>query len=52
MKAQAELIDELANMIAEGKTITLLCSSACEDRRTAIGLCSKGSSNPDWRLPR
>lgn len=29
MKAQAELIDELAQLIAEGKTITLLCSSAC-----------------------
>jgi uncharacterized protein YeaO (DUF488 family) len=29
MKAQAEFIDELAVMVAEGKTITLLCSSAC-----------------------
>jgi uncharacterized protein YeaO (DUF488 family) len=28
---QQELIDELAAMIAEGKTITLLCSSACVD---------------------
>ena len=26
-----ELIDELAQMVEEGKTITLLCSSACED---------------------
>ncbi len=25
------LIDELAQMVSEGKTITLLCSSACED---------------------
>ena len=31
MQAQAELIDELAQLAAEGKTITLLCSSACED---------------------
>jgi uncharacterized protein YeaO (DUF488 family) len=31
MKAQTEMIDELARMIAEGKAITLLCSSACED---------------------
>ncbi len=31
MKAQEELIDELAQMLREGKTITLLCSSACED---------------------
>jgi uncharacterized protein YeaO (DUF488 family) len=29
MKAQEELIDGLADLIAEGKTITLLCSSAC-----------------------
>jgi uncharacterized protein YeaO (DUF488 family) len=31
MESQSELIDELAAMVAEGKTITLLCSSACED---------------------
>lgn len=31
MKAQGEYIDELASLIAEGKTITLLCSSACVD---------------------
>lgn len=31
MAAKAELIDELARLSAEGKTITLLCSSACED---------------------
>jgi uncharacterized protein YeaO (DUF488 family) len=31
MKEQQEDIDELAAMVAEGKTITLLCSSACED---------------------
>ena len=26
-----ELIDELAKLVSEGKTITLLCSSACTD---------------------
>jgi uncharacterized protein YeaO (DUF488 family) len=31
MKTQAEIIDELAEMVAEGKTITLLCSSACDN---------------------
>ena len=31
MEAQIELIDELAAMVGEGKTITLLCSSACTD---------------------
>lgn len=31
MEQQAENIDELAALVAEGKTITLLCSSACED---------------------
>ena len=31
MAAQGELIDELAQLLREGKTITLLCSSACED---------------------
>jgi uncharacterized protein YeaO (DUF488 family) len=31
MKAQDGMIDELAQMVAEGKTITLLCSSACVD---------------------
>ena len=31
MKAQAELIDELAKLVSEGKHVTLLCSSACED---------------------
>src|SRR5215468_6027319 len=28
MKSQEELIDELAHLVAEGKTITLLCSRA------------------------
>ena len=31
MKAQDELIDGLADLVAEGKTITLLCSSACTE---------------------
>ena len=31
MKENAEEIDMLAEMVAGGKTITLLCSSACED---------------------
>ena len=31
MTQQSELIDELAQIAAEGKTITLLCSSACVD---------------------
>jgi uncharacterized protein YeaO (DUF488 family) len=31
MKAQEEYIDELASLVEEGKTITLLCSSACVD---------------------
>jgi uncharacterized protein YeaO (DUF488 family) len=29
MRAQTDLIKELAKLIAEGKTVTLLCSSAC-----------------------
>ena len=33
MQAQTELIDELAALVVEGKTITLLCSSACTDER-------------------
>lgn len=31
MKEQAEEIDFLAELVAGGKTLTLLCSSACED---------------------
>jgi uncharacterized protein YeaO (DUF488 family) len=31
MEAQQEYINQLAELAAEGKTITLLCSSACED---------------------
>jgi len=31
MESQTELIDEVAELVAEGKTITLLCSSACVD---------------------
>jgi uncharacterized protein YeaO (DUF488 family) len=31
MKEQQELIAAMAELVAEGATITLLCSSACED---------------------
>ena len=31
MKEQAEEIDFLAELVQGGKTLTLLCSSACED---------------------
>lgn len=31
MKEQTALIDELAALLAEGKTVTLLCSSHCVD---------------------
>jgi uncharacterized protein YeaO (DUF488 family) len=31
MQAQSELIDGLAELVAEGKTITLLCSRQCVD---------------------
>jgi uncharacterized protein YeaO (DUF488 family) len=34
MKGQEEEIAMLAEMVAEGKTLTLLCSSACEDAET------------------
>jgi uncharacterized protein YeaO (DUF488 family) len=30
-EAQQEFIDELAALVAEGRTVTLLCSKACED---------------------
>jgi len=33
MKDQSEEIDLLAEMVEGGKTITLLCSSACEDSK-------------------
>jgi uncharacterized protein YeaO (DUF488 family) len=31
MESQQESLDELAALVAEGKTVTLLCSSACKD---------------------
>jgi len=31
MQQQAYLIKQIAEVVAEGKTVTLLCSSACED---------------------
>ena len=33
MQAQEELVGGLADLVAEGKTITLLCSSACRDEK-------------------
>jgi uncharacterized protein YeaO (DUF488 family) len=33
MKEQVELIKQIAAVVAEGKTITLLCSSACENAK-------------------
>lgn len=32
MKSQDELIDELARLVHEGKTITLLCSKTCKNK--------------------
>jgi uncharacterized protein YeaO (DUF488 family) len=31
VQAQADYLDQLASLVAEGKTVTLLCSSACTD---------------------
>jgi uncharacterized protein YeaO (DUF488 family) len=31
MEGQQDYLDEIAAMVAEGKTVTLLCSSACVD---------------------
>jgi uncharacterized protein YeaO (DUF488 family) len=31
MRSQSEFIEELAQLVSEGKTVTLLCSSACVD---------------------
>ena len=42
MKEQAEEIALLAEMVAEGKTITLLCSSACENAATCHRTLLKG----------
>ncbi len=33
MQSQEELVDGLADLVAEGKTITLLCSSSCSDEK-------------------
>ena len=38
---QKEFIDEMADWALEGKSFTLLCSSACEMRRTVTERCSK-----------
>jgi uncharacterized protein YeaO (DUF488 family) len=42
MKAQAEYIDELASLLEEGKTVTLLCSSACVDAERCHRTLLKG----------
>jgi uncharacterized protein YeaO (DUF488 family) len=42
MKEQQESIDLLAEKVAEGKTITLLCSSACEDEAKCHRTLLKG----------
>ncbi|MCI0638519.1 MAG: DUF488 domain-containing protein [Gemmataceae bacterium] len=33
MEGQEDLIGQLADLVAEGKTVTLLCSSACTDAK-------------------
>jgi uncharacterized protein YeaO (DUF488 family) len=42
MSQQAEFIQALAELVAEGKTITLLCSSACTDPRRCHRSLLKG----------
>jgi uncharacterized protein YeaO (DUF488 family) len=42
MRGQAEMIDELAAMVEEGKTVTLLCSSACADAAACHRTLLKG----------
>lgn len=42
MKAQAELIKQIAVVVAEGKTVTLLCSSACENAKHCHRTLLKG----------
>ncbi len=42
MRGQQELIDLLAEKVASGKTITLLCSSACTDERHCHRTLLKG----------
>ncbi len=51
MQARQELIAELADMVAEGKRITLLCSSACVDsshcHRTLLRQLIESRTRPD-----
>jgi uncharacterized protein YeaO (DUF488 family) len=42
MQNQADLITQLADMQREGKTVTLLCSSACEDENHCHRTLLKG----------
>lgn len=56
MKSQEEYLDELASMVKEGKTITLLCSSACVDadlcHRTLLkGLIERRAGKPHAGSP-
>jgi uncharacterized protein YeaO (DUF488 family) len=50
MESQTGLIDELAKMAGEGKTITLLCSSACTDASHCHRTLLKGLI--EQRLPK
>jgi uncharacterized protein YeaO (DUF488 family) len=61
MQAQQELIIGMAELLAEGKTITLLCSSACEDaahcHRTLLKelieaqMAAPAGSDTNWTEP-
>ena len=42
MASQGEYIDELASLVEQGKTVTLLCSSACVDAERCHRALLKG----------
>ncbi len=42
MKSQDDYIDQLAGLVADGKTLTLLCSSACVDPERCHRMLLKG----------
>ncbi|MCI0381000.1 MAG: DUF488 domain-containing protein [Gemmataceae bacterium] len=42
MEEQEDLIGQLADLVAEGKTVTLLCSSACTDAKHCHRTLLKG----------
>lgn len=56
MKSQQESIEELISLVAQGKTITLLCSSACVDasrcHRTLLQELIEGGTSRTPRQPR